>query len=62
MTETEFASGNLSFTCRYRLFISGEFDVREIENLIKILELHKTFMTTSDYDPKHVSAIDQILK
>ena len=42
--EEEISSGRLSRTTKYRLLVTGEFGVDELDLLIKKLELDRAFL------------------
>lgn len=44
-------SGPLSRTTTYALHMTGPVNVREIDNLIKILQLHRSWLSKDEAEP-----------
>ena len=54
--EQEFLRGLLSKKTNYRLIISGEVGLREINNLIKILEAQRTVFQEEDQETDSIDS------
>ena len=50
--ERTFSSGMLSVTTTYRLLVTGDCDLRELDRLIRLLTLQKNFLEEFDAERK----------
>ncbi len=60
--ERQFSSGILSVTTTFRLLVTGDTGLKEIERLIRILMVQKQIMEESETDGALDAAIDDTIQ